>query len=62
MKVTTIALATAFTLTSTRAGANPRNGRVRISRGAFSGFVPHYGGFDKCSPHVEEHRPRSGSA
>src|ERR1700731_124688 len=50
----------------TRAGAspraNPRNGRIRISRAAFSGFVPRYGGFDKCSSYLEEPRPRSDSA
>src|SRR6202165_2391404 len=45
-----------------RAGASPRTGWVRISRGSFSGFVRGSGGFDKCSPHMEEHWPRSASA
>src|SRR5438876_8490210 len=63
MKVTTIALATAFTLTNTfaLARANGTAG-VRISRAAFSGFVCGSGGFDKCSPDVEEHWPSSASA
>jgi len=44
------------------AGASQRNGWVRVSRAAFSGFVCGSGGFDKCSPDVEEHWPSSASA
>jgi len=62
MKVTTIALATAFALTSTFALAQAdgtlgtdqswRLQWVRIRRRWF----------DKCSPHMEEHWPRGASA
>ena len=46
-----------------RAGASPRTGWLRISRGAISGFVcGSVGGFDNGSPHVEEHWPRGTSA
>src|SRR5258708_5374223 len=46
-----------------RAGASPRIGWVRISRGSFSGFVcVAFRGFVKCGPHVEEHWSRSASA
>jgi hypothetical protein len=62
MKVTTIALATAFTLTSMFALAQAqRNGRVPISRAAFRGVVCGSGGFDTCGPDVEEHWPSSAS-
>src|ERR1700726_1498577 len=44
-KVTTIALATAFTLTSTLALAQIRGTRIWISRGSFGGFVRRYGEF-----------------
>src|SRR5450755_2597294 len=44
------------------AGASRRNGWIRISSGPFGGFVSGYGGFDKCSPDMEEHWPRSASA
>ena len=42
-----------------RVGAIARNGWVRNSHGSFSGLVPASGGYDKCSPHLEQHWPRS---
>jgi hypothetical protein len=42
-----------------RVGAIARSGWVRNSHGSFGGFVPAASGYDKCSPHLEEHWPRS---
>ena len=62
MKLTTIVLATALSLTSTLALAQAP-GLGGYGRGSFSGFVRvAFRGFVKCGPYVEEHRSGSASA
>jgi hypothetical protein len=64
MKLTTIVLATALSLTSTLALAQaPGLGGYGSVVAPFSGFVRvAFRGFVKCGPYVEEHWSRSASA